>query len=310
MTSPVIVVSEPGRTPLHVLLVQPLEVGRDAAGILLNDPAVSRRHVELRPDGVEAVVVADLGSANGTTLDGVAIEGEARLVPGAVVRLGDTTIELLRPSPDAVATMPESDPAPDPGRTTISRLAADIAATPLPPPQTVHDGTVTIVFTDIESSTELAFSYGDERWFTVLRNHTEIVREQVGRHGGSEIKSQGDGFMLVFGSAHRALACMIDVQRAVTALAEDVPELAVTIRVGAHTGEAIVGDDGDLFGHHVNLAARIADQASGGEILVSSLVKEIVESRGDLRFGEPRTATLKGLTGTYQLHPVLWRNDD
>ena len=72
-----------------------------------------------------------------------------------------------------------------------------------------------------------------------------------------------------------------------------------------HTGEAIL-EDGDLFGKPVVLAARIANQARGGEILVSSLVREIVESRGDLRFGATRLAELKGLDGTHALHPVEW----
>lgn len=303
MTAPVVIISEPGRSQLHVVLVEALEIGRDATGILLNDPAVSRRHIELRPDG-DGVIVKELGSANGTTIDGALIEGEARLTRGAVVRLGDTTVELHE---SVAAPLPRHGDT-FPGYSSISRLAADIASAPLPPPPTARtDGTVTIVFTDIESSTELAYKYGDKKWFTVLSKHTEIVREQVKLHGGNEVKSQGDGFMLVFSSAHRALVCMIAVQREIAKDSERNPDMAVRIRVGAHTGEAIVDDDGDLFGHHVNLAARIADEASGGEILVSSLVKEIVESRGDLAFGEPRSAALKGLTGTYLLHPVLWR---
>lgn len=300
MSAPVVVVSEPGRAPLHVLLVGPLEVGRDATGILLNDPSVSRRHLQLRPDG-EQVVVIDLDSANGTSVDGVAIDGEARVGPGGVVRLGDTTLRVAH-----VADTPALGVEPlEPGVTTISRLAADITSGPLAPP-TRSEGTVTIVFTDIESSTELAQSVGDERWFSVLSRHDDVLRKTVAAHSGNVIKSQGDGYMLVFGSAHRALVSMIDLQREVSRLGESVPELAVSIRVGAHTGEAIVGDDGDLFGHHVNLAARIADQANGGEILVSSLVKEIVESRGDLTFGNPRSADLKGLAGSYLLHPVVW----
>jgi len=299
MSAPVVVVAEPGRTALHVLLVEPLEVGRGATGILLNDPSVSRRHLQLRPDG-DAVIVVDLGSSNGTLVDGTPLEGEVRVEPGAVVRLGDTLLRIA-----AAAQAPAPSAAVESGVTTISRLAADIAEDPVTSP-TRTEGTVTIVFTDIESSTKLADSYGDQRWFSVLSRHNEIMRDKVAGHGGTVVKSQGDGYMLIFDSAHRALTCMIDVQREVTSLGESVPELAVTIRVGAHTGEAIADDDGDLFGHHVNLAARIADQANGREILVSSLVKEIVESRGDLVFGEPRSAELKGLSGSYLLHPVLW----
>lgn len=300
--SPVIVITEPGRTPLHVVLVGPLEIGRDATGVILNDPAVSRRHLEIRLD-TQGVVVADLGSANGTLVDGVALDGEMRFEPGMVVRLGDTNIEL-RGSMPAGASSP---PVVDEGLTTISRLAADVAGAPVEPPRAaLADGTITIAFTDIESSTELAHSYGDKRWFEVLRRHTELVRAELSSHGGTEIKNQGDGFMLAFESAHRAVVCLIDIQRAIAAQGREDPDLAVTIRAGAHTGEAIVGDDGDLFGHHVNMAARIADQAEGAEIVVSSLVREIVESRGDLEFGETRTVSLKGLSGTYLIHPVVW----
>lgn len=301
--SPVIVISEQGRTPLHVVLVGPLEIGRDATGVILSDPAVSRRHVEIRPD-TQGVVVADLGSANGTFVDGVALDGEMRFEPGMIVRLGDTSIELRGSVPSAATVANDVDER----LTTISRLAADVAEVPVAPPNAaLADGTITIAFTDIESSTELAHGYGDERWFEVLSSHAAVVRAQLRSHGGTEIKNQGDGFMLAFESAHRAVLCLMGIQRAVTEQGHADPDLAVTIRAGAHTGEAIVDDDGDLFGHHVNMAARIADQADGGEIVVSSLVREIVESRGDLEFGETRTVTLKGLAGTYLIHPVVWQ---
>lgn len=67
----------------------------------------------------------------------------------------------------------------------------------------------------------------------------------------------------------------------------------------------IVDDDGDLFGRHVNLAARIANCAVGGEILVSALTKAILETRGDLSFAEPRVVELKGLEGRHEVFPVV-----
>ena len=92
---PCVVVREPGRVPLHLLIIEPLELGRDCAGLLITDPGVSRRHLLLRPDG-DGVMVADLGSTNGTTMDGAAIAGTpCRLGLDQVVRLGATTIELL-----------------------------------------------------------------------------------------------------------------------------------------------------------------------------------------------------------------------
>jgi class 3 adenylate cyclase len=77
------------------------------------------------------------------------------------------------------------------------------------------------------------------------------------------------------------------------------------VRIGLHTGEAIQDAD-HFFGKTVILAARIASHAGGGEILVSSVVRELVESAGDIRFGTCREVTLKGLAGIYALHPVEW----
>jgi class 3 adenylate cyclase len=140
----------------------------------------------------------------------------------------------------------------------------------------------------------------------LLDLHNRIVRHHVARHDGNEIKAQGDGFMLTFPSARAAAHAMIDVQRALATHARSHPNSAIRVRVGIHTGEAIIGDRGDLFGRHVVMAARVANCAHGGEILVSSLVREIVDSRGDLGFGEPRTVELKGLDGAHTVHPLLW----
>ena len=99
---------------------------------------------------------------------------------------------------------------------------------------------------------------------------------------------------------------MVDVQRALYALARSRPADGLRVRVGVHTGEVIVGDDGDLFGRHVVIASRVADAARGGEILVSELVRELVEPGGDFTFGPPRLVPLKGLGAEHPLHPVVW----
>ena len=137
------------------------------------------------------------------------------------------------------------------------------------------------MFSDIEQSTRRAEELGDDAWMRLLGLHNSVVRRQVERHGGHEVKAQGDGFMLAFPSARAAVLFAIDVKRTLDAHGRSQPADLLRMRIGMHTGEAIV-EDGDLFGHSVVLAARIADQARGGEILVSSLVREIVESRGDL----------------------------
>jgi len=167
------------------------------------------------------------------------------------------------------------------------------------------DGTVTILFSDIEGSTAMTERLGDKRAQKVLRAHNAIVREQVAAHAGFEVKSQGDGFMIAFQSARRALRCAIAVQRAIAAHAERQPDAAVRVRIGLHTGEPIKEAD-DFFGHSVITAARIAAQAAGGEILVSSLIRELTESVGEFTFGDVRSVRLKGLSGTRKVSNVTW----
>lgn len=294
--APLVRVEEPGRTPLMVVLGEPLEVGRESSGLLVDDAQVSRRHLLLRPNGA-GVIVSDLGSTHGTEVDGIRIDGDTEAGPGSVITLGRTTITVVGqksvplPSPPDVSSL-----------TSIEQVAGEVSkeAGQLGP-QMMAERTLTIVFTDIESSTEISAEIGDVRWYDVLTDHTTMVRETATSHGGHIVKSVGDGFMITFGSARTAAHAAIAVQRTTTATSTPF-----RIRIGMHTGEAVVGDDGDLFGRHVNMAARVANTAHGDEILVSSITREIVESMGDLRFGEPRTVELKGLAGSHQVHPLLW----
>jgi class 3 adenylate cyclase len=164
------------------------------------------------------------------------------------------------------------------------------------------DGTVTLLFSDIENSSRLTERLGDQRWLEVLNTHNTIVRAQLDEHGGYEVKSQGDGFMLAFPSSRQAVLCAIDIQRALARRSAN-GELPVRVRIGIHTGEAI-HQDGDFYGRSVVCAARIADQAEGGEILASSLVKELVEGRGDIPFRDAGEFELKGLAGSQRLFRV------
>jgi len=165
------------------------------------------------------------------------------------------------------------------------------------------DGTVTILFSDIENSTLMTERLGDERWLEVLRAHNAVFREHLSAHGGYEVKNQGDGFMLAFPDPRRALDCAAAIQRS---LAEQ--ELAenerVRVRMGLHAGEAI-REEGDFFGRSVILAARIAAQAGGGEILVSSTLKERCTD-GELSFDDGRELELKGLAGTHEVFLTRW----
>jgi class 3 adenylate cyclase len=163
------------------------------------------------------------------------------------------------------------------------------------------DGTVTLLFSDIESSTAINERIGDEAWMDEVRGHTKLVQGLVERHRGKVVKSQGDGFMIVFRAAAHGLSFAVDLQRALDeAPTGDEP---LRVRVGIHRGEAI-SEDGDFFGSTVAYAARVASQASGGEILVSSAV---VEAAGDgFTFSPPRSVELKGISGTQLVFGVDW----
>lgn len=170
-------------------------------------------------------------------------------------------------------------------------------------PATAPDGTVTVLFSDIEGSTELNERLGDVRWLELLRAHHAIVREQVHQHGGFEVKSQGDGFMIAFPSARRGVQCARAIQDAIEARLGDHPDGPIRLRIGLHTGEAI-REEADFYGRNIVFAARIADEARGGEILASSVVKQLTESAGDLSFENERELALDGLSGTHRVYNV------
>jgi class 3 adenylate cyclase len=167
------------------------------------------------------------------------------------------------------------------------------------------DGTVTVLFSDIEDSTVLTERLGDERWLELLRSHNSIFRERLREHGGYEVKNQGDGFMLVFASPAAALRCAIEVQRALAERAAESPDDAIRVRMGLHTGRAIASD-GDFFGRNVVLAARIAAMARGAEILVSEPLREQAEGEDGLAFDAGRELELKGMAGTHTVHRAEW----
>ena len=168
---------------------------------------------------------------------------------------------------------------------------------------TSAEGTVTIVFTDIESSTAVNESVGDDRFLPVLREHHDIVTSSTRTHGGDVVKSAGDGFMLAFPSARRAVECAVAIQRRLADVHSD--EIPLLVRMGLHTGEPTRMAE-DFYGRDVAYAARVGAAAAGGEILVSSLVKSLVESSGSFAFEPPRELELKGFDGPQSVFALRW----
>jgi len=163
------------------------------------------------------------------------------------------------------------------------------------------DGTITVLFSDIEGSTALNEQLGDEEWMTLLGDHDELVRAEVRRHRGHVVKHQGDGFMIVFGSAERAARAAAAIQ---TGLAASSPALTATplrVRMGIHSGPTIERD-GDFFGRNVAFAARLAAAAAGGEALVSDDVRAQLGAAWTA--DEPRDLELKGFPGRHHAWPL------
>jgi adenylate cyclase len=171
------------------------------------------------------------------------------------------------------------------------------------------DGTVAFLFSDIEGSTELNERLGDREWIKVLAAHDRAVRAAVTRHGGHVVKTQGDGFMVAFGSAEDAVATAVDVQRAVPGGHRRLRHADVRVRIGVHVGPA-VSRDGDYFGRNVAMAARVAARARGGQVLVSEDVRTALvdgsapEDRSDDRLVALDPVELKGLAGKHVLYAV------
>ncbi|WP_237569468.1 adenylate/guanylate cyclase domain-containing protein [Mycolicibacterium lacusdiani] len=163
-------------------------------------------------------------------------------------------------------------------------------------------GDVVLVFSDIEGSTRLNAALGDKAWVKLLERHDDLVHTHVARHGGNVVKSQGDGFMIAFAEPRDAVLFGTDVQRALEANPQRWQDIRV--RIGVHMGTSVRRGD-DLFGLDVATAARVADQADGGEILVSAPVRDAVSDLADVHWGPPRDVELKGVPGVHTLHPVL-----
>jgi class 3 adenylate cyclase len=294
-----VVVHEPGRVPLCILVDgTPVEVGRECDGLLLADPTISRRHLSLQAVG-GALRVTDLGSRHGTRVGIAPLDGPHELKPHETVRFGRSTVELWsRPtgSSSAVAHGAAS---------TIDQLEAIVSADP--PDLAGLSGaatTVTTVVLGIHDGERTFADMGSDRWSAVVEAHASIVRRHCVRTRGLELVCCGDAFLLAFVSAFQAVTCAIDVQRAAHALARSRPADAVQARLGAHTSDAVVRADPHLFGHHVSVTAALARAARGGEILVTGIVRELIELHGAAEFDAPRHLSNHSSRDAHLAHPL------
>ena len=153
----------------------------------------------------------------------------------------------------------------------------------------------TVLFTDIVASTERAAAAGDRDWRHLLESHDEIVRKELTRFRGREVKQTGDGFLAAFDGPARAVQCAASIT-------DRVQPLGLDIRAGVHTGECELRGE-DVAGMAVHIGARVGARAGSGEVLVSSTVKDLVVGSG-LQFEERGLAELKGVPGQWRLYAL------
>jgi len=235
--------------------------------------------------------------------------------PSRAVSL-DWSKEIAAGIPNArLLVLPALDPAAlwDDVQTRAVEEFLGIAEQPAPPapvPEPATEdaaeagGLRIILFSDVESNTELLQKLGDDRWRVLLREHERIIRDQFAAHGGDEIKVTGDGFIASFLSAARAIECATAIQRAMAA-SSAFAETPLRVRIGLNAGEPIA-EDGDLFGTAVSTASRIMDQGQGGEILVSDVVRQLVAGKG-FSFTDRGQAALRGFDDPVRLYELRWR---
>jgi pilus assembly protein CpaF len=165
------------------------------------------------------------------------------------------------------------------------------------------EGTVTIMFTDVEGSTSLLSARGFTESHEIMKAYEQIIDERVGEHAGRRIKNLGDGYMVSFGSSRHGVECALDIQKAIADYSKLNPQRKIKIRIGINTGE-VVEEAGDIFGAAVNVAARVAGKAKGGEILVSDVVRQLVGPVAEIKFDYRGHYKLKGFPDRWRLHEV------
>src|SRR5262245_63783913 len=167
-------------------------------------------------------------------------------------------------------------------------------------------GPVTVLFTDLVSSTELLQRVGDEQAQRVVRAHHRVLTEAVALHGGHELKWLGDGLMAVFPSTADAVRSAVTMQQAARRRAAGE---RLGLRVGLHVGEAL-REEADFVGIPVVVARRLCDRAAAGQILCSGLVVELLGGRRAFRFGEVGRLELKGVAAPVAAYEVEYERDD
>jgi adenylate cyclase len=162
------------------------------------------------------------------------------------------------------------------------------------------DGAVTLMLSDIANASAAAEQLGSERWERLLSDHHMLVEQTVAHHDGQVVKFERDGFFASFNSAHSGLHAACELQETFTG-GPAAAGRGLAVRIGLHSGFVIANPD-QMMGRNVVLASRIAGQAKGGEILVSSAVKQYTETDASFGFEEHGEFHFKGMLGEHLVY--------
>jgi class 3 adenylate cyclase len=167
------------------------------------------------------------------------------------------------------------------------------------------DGAVTLMLGDIDDAATVEEALGPEAWERLLRDHHILVERLVSHHDGQVVRYERDGFLASFNSAHAGLHGAVELQRTFEG-AVSAGDHPLAFRLGLHSG-FVISDSDQLLGRNVVLAARIAAHARGGEILVSSSLKQYTERDPSFTFESRGELHFKGLHGEHELYAVRWQ---
>src|SRR4051794_36333632 len=167
-------------------------------------------------------------------------------------------------------------------------------------------GVLTLMFTDVVGSTDLTHRVGDEIAQKAIESHRRIVREAIAKHGGREIDSIGDGFMIAFLSPRQAITCAVAIHKALEEHGCEHPAEDVRVRIGLNVGE-VLERGGHPFGAAVNATQRVAGHAKGAQILVSDPVRHLAGTIPEVTFRDRGRFALKGFSERWRLYEVVWQ---
>ncbi len=267
---------------LHPLENAPVVIGRSPeADIVVPNALMSRKHARVWWDG-ERYLVEDLGTRNGTLVNREPVtaarplkDGDEIALPGIVLVFRSTEETMM------------------------------FAAKPA-----VKATTLTFLFADLRGYSAFVERKGDSAAAELIHDYRMLMRAEISKYEGAEIKTEGDSFFVTFESAHQGMRCAIGMQREAARLTAARPDRPIEIGIGLNAGEPVRREDGDFVGSAVNIAARLAQNAASAQILVSEVVRVLVRTSGIAPMEERTGITLKNIEETPRIYAVDWAERD